>query len=249
MNWGDLHAFVGLCTRAGVEVPAPILRGIEMVDIANAHTAQPTGRLLTMTYDQDREHVTALSIRQHTVYSDGSQIGLLPGALAFASEIASEVREAVLPDLDRIVESLQPRFEEITAPLTVAAQQYGFTNTTRSDDVIELADEQASTIWRESRRAIQALMPIVAFRIAVSRTFNVSPTTGESHHLSYNLPTGEIPVNYSIAFAAGDNWSTDAGYYIEGKTQGHIDWLALAEGGLRLNTPTEVRMKLAAARG
>lgn len=248
MNWADLHTFAALCTSAGIPVPAPITRGIEMIDVANGHAAMPSGPLLAMTDDEVREHVEAVAIRQHTAYADGTTAGLLPGTLTFANELAIEVRAAVLPDLDTMVESLQPRFADVAAPLVLAAQQYGFTNSTRSDDVIELADEDASAAWRNARRAIDAIAPLVRFRIAVSRLFQVSPTPGEALRLSrWEAPNNEAPVNYSIAFAAGDNWDGDGGYYIEGKAAGHIDWLELAAGGLRLNTPTEVRLKLAAS--
>ncbi|WP_136024251.1 hypothetical protein [Microbacterium sp. K27] len=49
----------------------------------------------------------------------------------------------------------------------------------------------------------------------------------------------------SVAFAAESNWHTDGTYYVDRRIGGSIDWFAIAAGGLRLNTPSEVDEKLA----
>ena len=55
-------------------------------------------------------------------------------------------------------------------------------------------------------------------------------------------PSGNV--DYSAAFAADNNWSLDGGFYIDNNRAGHLNWLSLAGGGLRLNSPDEVRAKI-----
>ena len=43
--------------------------------------------------------------------------------------------------------------DEASAPLTLAAQKYGFTMATTSGYVIDLANEDASEVWRASEAA------------------------------------------------------------------------------------------------
>jgi hypothetical protein len=52
-------------------------------------------------------------------------------------------------------------------------------------------------------------------------------------------------VNFSVCFAAGDNWSLTDGY-VTSPYATHLDWLAIAARGLRLNTPSEVAAKITA---
>jgi hypothetical protein len=61
---------------------------------------------------------------------------------------------------------------------------------------------------------------------------------------------GPEVIDNSVMFAAGENWSTDGDYYTETGARGHLDWLRLAsaDGGLRLNTPSDVVAKLKARR-
>ncbi len=110
--------------------------------------------------------------------------------------------------------------------------------------MIDLADEGASAAWRSARSAWHAIAPIVSIRIAMSSTFDVSPTRAEARAAAFPRTLRDSETNYSICFAESDNWSLERGYYVEGKTVGHLDWFVLAAGGLRLNTPDEVRAKL-----
>jgi len=132
---------------------------------------------------------------------------------------------------------VRAQFATLSAPLVTAAQDYGFTISTSSDEVIDLADEAASAAWRAARTAWHAIAPLVGLRIAMSSTFDVSPTRSEARAAAFPRTLRVAETNYSICFAEGDNWSLERGFYVEGKTVGHLDWFALAAGGLRLNTP------------
>lgn len=245
LNLGELTAFAARCERLGVPAPASIARAVELLGVVENHQQTPARDLLTMTDDEARAHIEEISIRKHTASGFNiGEVGLEPGISAFRSQLTAEVRESSLPELEELIRSMQPRFEEAAAPLVVAAQQYGFTSATTSDQVIELADEDASAAWRGARRAWSAIAPLVTFRIEVSRVFEVSPTREETQRAIFPRVLGGMPLNYSSAFAAGDNWSLENGYY-EGKTIGHLDWLALAAGGLQLNTPQQTADKIA----
>lgn len=245
VNIASLAGFAVRCEHLGVTPPKVIARALELFEIANAYQADPVGSVLGLTDKQARDRVADLAIRRHTSGLMATP-GMTPGVLEFHELLASEVREAALPELDGLVASLQERFAELAAPLVLAAQEYGFTSSTTSDQVIELADEAASAAWRGARKAWSSIAPVVGLRIDVSKVFEVSPSRAEMTWNTFPRNLGDTPVNYSVAFAAGDNWSLDGGYYLEGRTVGHLDWLALAAGGLRLNTPSEVAAKIAA---
>jgi hypothetical protein len=238
MNWTELIRFKVLCESDDVAVPPPILRCRELADVIASHDNWPTGSLLSLTDEEARERVTEMSIRSHQGAFESSR-GMRPGISTFTDELLLEVREAALPYLDAIVLELRPKFEELAAPVVTAAQKYGFTRQTKSDQVIDLADEAASAAWRANRDAWTAVAPISRLRIAISDVFNVSPTeTDQVHALA-----GFNQVDHSACFAAGNSWSLDGAYYVNRKVPGQIDWLALAVGGLTLNTPDEVRQK------
>lgn len=242
MNWSAIHDFAARCTAAGIEPPEPITRAIHLLQVAAAQEPAPTGGLLALDDAGVAARVEAYAIRAH--HAQGYGPGLAVGVVRFQDELVAETREACLPDLERIVTDLQPTFDELAAPLVTAARDFGFTYATTSDHVIDMADEKASAAWRAVPRAWRAIAPIVSLRIAMSTAFGVSPTMDERRAHAFPKLPGATSPNYSVCFAAGDNWSFDDGYYIEGKTVGHLDWLALAAGGLRLNSPAEVRAKL-----
>ncbi|MFN3948660.1 hypothetical protein [Microbacterium sp.] len=229
----------------GIETPEPIRRGLELIEIAAGHAAPlAPANVLKLTDAGLRRRVEDISIRSHTVQTlHGAGLGV--GVARVTEEILEAVGREVVPSLDGIVAGLQPRFEELTAPLVIAAREYGFTTDTTSDDVIDMGDESASAAWRAVPRAWSALSPLVNFRISMTEVFELAPTM-EQTRLHY-LPRhpGKTTPNLSVLFAAGDNWSLGDGYYIDGKTVGHLDWLLMAREGLRLNTPSEVDAKLA----
>lgn len=249
LRWDQLRVFTVACEEIGIEPPQPITTGLHLVAVANQHGNTPTGGLLAMTDDEVRDRVTDLSIRQHRGQeSAASSKGLTPGIRAFREELAAEVADAIGPDLERITVALQPQFAEAAAPLVHAARKYGFTASTDPGEVIDMADEKASAAYWEMRAAWIAIQPIATFRITMSTTFDLSPNVAETTAAVYGdtPPPSTPPINWSVLFAEGENWSLDTGYIVEGRRGNQLDWLALAAGGLRLNTPEEARAKVAA---
>lgn len=245
----ELETFAEQCTALGLTTPAPITRTLALVQVATDHAAGADDiSLLDATDEQARAWITDRSIRGHDRDGRGSTLGMRAGVVSFTDQILAEARAATLPLLDGLVKKLQPRFKELAAPLEVAAQEFGFTYATNSDDVINLADEAASAAWRNARDAFHAVREIAAFRQSMSRVFRDSPTPDETlrnHYRGKGVYVMPGDVNYSVCFAAGDNWSWENGYQIGSVQEGMIDWFALAAGGLALNTPSEVREKIA----
>lgn len=222
-----------------MQVPAAIARGLDLIAIAERADHVPQRSLLELTDEQLHEHIVELSIREHDRDGKATQRGPRPRVIAVTAAPVDEVHAAVLPELEEVVDQLQPQFAAFVAPLELAAQEFGFTYRTTSDDVINTADEKASAARRAVPAAWSAIAPIVSLRIKMAQLFESLPTTSEARVL------GAVP-NTSVCFAASDNWSSAKGYYLEAKTVGHLDWLELAAGGLRLNSPAEVLAKRAA---
>ena len=242
LDWGQLQRFVVTCNLQGVNAPSATVRGIELMRVAEEYRAAPSGPVLGLSSDELRERIHAVSVRDHFGFNVSVQ-GMAPGIEEVRQALMTEVREASIGELDRIVEQLQPEFKRHTDRLTLAVKKYGFTSITTSDEVILLADEKASAAWRASREAITALAPVATFRILMNKTYDLVPELRDASEI-YDVRNGSRPVNQSINFGAADNWSaTDAGCMLEG-APGGIDWMALAAGGLALNTPTQVRAKL-----
>lgn len=234
MNWGDLPSFVAACRALDVEPPAAAVRGLELVQIAEAHQDDPRPRILDLNDNDARDYVTALAVRRHNG-NNVFEVGMNVGVTEMTRLLAAEVREACLPDLDRITEELRLEFDTHARPFILAAQEFGFTLATTSDEVILRADEAASAAWRDLRIAWHGIRPVAALRIQMSRVFDTAPT---KHSDQWTPQFG--PLDYSVCFAAGDNWSSDGAKYVEHDMLGDIDWLALAVEGLRLNSPGEV---------
>jgi len=246
-----LTRFATLCQAAGGTVPEPIAHAIELVNAAYACETRPTG-FLDLTVDEVPAMVTDLAVRSHDSNFDTPEMGkdgLNLGVKAFAQALNDEVRIAALPYLDQLVVDLRPRFDPIAATITEAATTYGFTYRTNSDDVVELDNDDAVDAWRSLRPALAELMPIAQLRISMSTLFSVGPLLEDMQR--FTAPFERVRgVNYSVAFAAGDNWATDDAYYLEPVNRGadsarSIDWLELSLRGLRLNTPSEVQAKIA----
>ncbi|MBU1250625.1 MAG: hypothetical protein KJ659_09105 [Actinobacteria bacterium] len=246
-----LTRFVSYCSAAGATVPEPIAHAVKLVDAAYACETPPTG-FLSLDIDDVPAMITDLTIRGHAGHSEYVELGkdgLNIGVQAFARGVLAEARIAALPYLDEMVVNLRPRFDSIAQTLTTAATKYGFTFRTNSDDVVEVDDDAALNAWRALRPALAELMPIAQLRISMSTLFTVSPLLHEMNRFLGPFESAR-GVNYSVAFAAEDNWATDNGYYLEPVNRGadsarSIDWLELSLRGLRLNTPTEVQAKIA----
>lgn len=237
MNWGLLRLFVSQCEALDVTPPAAAIRGLALVEVMNAHAAKEPVSLLSLTDEGIREHVDRLTLRRPVEPTFGGPL-IDHVTMDLSTELAREVREASRQDLDRIVDDLSSRFVELAAPIVIAAQDYGYSLRTTSDEVILRADERASAAWRNLRAAWARIQPIVALRIDMSRTFEVAPLQ------SIRKPPGS-PVDYTICFTRSDTWSTNGEKYVDGNVEGEIDWLALAIGGLELVGPSEVASRVA----
>ena len=251
MTWIELLQFKAACEVAGLEVPTAIVRGLELIGKAQEQVAPPRASLLDIADADVSGLITDLSIRTHHGYNAESS-GMKAGVEQFKDQILTEIREASIPELDNLIEALRPQFEATAKPLAVAAQKYGFTLTTTSDAVIELADEQASKAWREARAAFHAIEPLVRLRKQISDVFNVSPTREETAQSFFDqgvYDTGRLArrrMDYTVCFASSQGWSYDHAYAVSTKNGTGIDWFAMsAAGALTLNTTAQVREKQA----
>ena len=251
MNWVELLQFKAACEAAKIAVPAPIVRGLELIEVAKLQGAAPSGSLLDLSDDAVSDRITELSIREHQGYNAESR-GMSAGVRQFEAQVLQEVREAALDDLDGLISDLRPTFEKLAKPLETAATVYGFGLSTTSDYVVDLADEKASKAWRDARDAWHKIQPIVRLRIQMSDVFKVSPTRDETNRMFFTagvydpaiIARSSSKLDYSVCFAKGSNWSYDGlAYSIAGKGGSGIDWFALGVSGITLNSPTQVRAK------
>ena len=248
MNWIELLQFKTACEVAKISVPAPIVRGLELIEVAKLQGAAPSGSLLELTDAEIGDRITDLSIRSHQGYNAESR-GMAAGVRQFEARMLAEVREESLGDLDRLIAELRPTFEKLAKPLVTAAQKHGFTLATTSDMVIDKASEAASTAWRDARTAWHAIQPIVRLRIQMSEVFQVSPTRDETDRMFINAGVYDPAVrarnrdDWTVCFASGDNWSYDGAYAVNTKSKSGIDWFALGVSGITLNSPSAVRLK------
>lgn len=229
MNLTNIRPFSEACERLGLAIPEPITRGLHLVGVARAHKAMPAGSVLDLTDDELRDRITATAIRHHDG-GRGSTLGMASAVDDVSVQIADEVRSSTLPYLEQMVIELQPRFDELAAPLVEAAQRFGITYATSSDAVID-QDTDTIAAYRAGKRAWIAVQPIATFRKLISTTFGLPPL-------------GSYGADFSVLYAAGDNWGQGGSYYLEGRTTSHLDWYKLAAGGLHLNTLSEVHEKI-----
>lgn len=235
INWGQVREFVSVCEGLGIEPPAAAVRGLDIIAVAEAHKMVEAPTLLDASDDQVREYLDSLALRSTSIL-DASGMPAMGGAIGSMSRLlASEVRAAVVADMDRFTKALRPRFDKQAKILVDAAQTYGYTLRTTSDEVIMRADEKASEAWRATRRAWFEIQRIADVRIRASKVFRCGPITDFADSGQTNAETWD----YSVCFAAGGDWSMDGSKYVQGNVHGDLDWLALAAGGLRLNTPAE----------
>jgi hypothetical protein len=242
---GSLAQFDIACRAADLETPASIRRALELLNVIDDYRRLPPASYLAMTDDEARKRVKDLTIRHGTF---GTESGFSRGSSAFQASLLEELAAAVVPELDHLIVELQPAFDEAAAPIVTAAQVYGFHWGTTSDDVIDRNDDKATAAWRDTRTAIAAIRPIAQLRVLMSKLFGLSPTLGDAESLLHRWgDLDESLISHSICFAAGDNWALDGTYNLRRKAGGIFDWLAIASGGLHLNTDAEVKDKLALA--
>lgn len=251
LNIADLHVLAGMCRELSIETPPPIVEGLHRLAVAAEHADPPPMKLLNLSDDEVRARVTDLAVRTHSYTNSGTGVGLAVGIEQFTSQLLAEVREETMPHLERIVAAMRPAFDAAAEPLVTAAQVYGYTWATTSDEVVDRADEEASTAWQDTRVALGAIQTVARMRIQLSRMFDLSPTPDDvnEHYLrqgQFDVRVSEDQLDYSVCFAEYDNWNFNRGFYIEPNRGGKhmLDWLALAAGGLRLNTPDEVHQKI-----
>ncbi|MDU0325295.1 hypothetical protein RWH43_00865 [Microbacterium sp. KSW2-21] len=238
-----LIEFAEACRGLDLEPPAAVTRGLALIDAAEAvATEKPLTDLLQMDVDDVAPLVAEVSLRRH-VSMGLDPDGLGVGVEKFTAQVLREVRSAAVPDLDGLMEALRPQFDEFAKPLTVAAQKHGFTLATTSDDVINRSAE-AIEAWRALRHAGAAMEPIAEFWRLTADVFGLAPSR-RLNTSRQNAIEHQYAANISVCFAAGENWSLD-GEYVTHEYRTHVDWLAVAREGLRLNTPSEVSAKVEA---
>lgn len=243
MSYMKLVEFKVLCESNGIRVPDIVTRGIEAIDSARSYTERRQVRVLDLSAEQMRSFVRDESIRAHSDDGSVSSRGYRPGFDRVSEQAWAEVREQIGPALDKLVVGQRKKFERIVAPIVEGAQKYGFKYRTTSDEVVRAGDPKGMLAWRDVGYAWASVKPIAQFRVKLSQIFDVSPTWGEARDLGSIDPGSR---NWSVCFAAGDEWSMTDGYHIEDQPSvTGLDWFAIAQGGLRLNTPTEVRAKIA----
>lgn len=255
MQFADIIRLQVALERVGLTVPEPLVRGLHLIEVAQEHTQTPPMSYMELEDQQVRDRINDLALRSHSGelnYISGVRpLGLDAATEAFISDLLLEVREAVAPFADDMVAELRDEFEKRAQPLVFAAQEYGFTYATMSDQVVNMSTD-AIAAWRKQPGAWAAVAPIMNFRIMLSEILELSPTNAEfvqlhQDHGVYNVQP--FPMNWSICFAEHNNWSYKGGYYLEGRAHGSLDLLGLAAGGLRLNSPAECREKILARRG
>ncbi|MCB2177563.1 MAG: hypothetical protein KQH57_17275 [Actinomycetales bacterium] len=216
----------------GAPAPEPLVRGERLLTIAAEFVAEKPTPLLELAEADVRDDIVMRSIRRHKApdgFNTGRSAGLDSGLITFESQLVSEVQAACLPLIDDIIAGQREEFDKPAAALVTAAREYGFTMRTTSDDVIDFADEAASAAWRATRPAWAKLDRYHTALRRLLRAFEVETATASPE-----------PPDLSVYFAAAGNWSDDGAHYLEHRTDAGVDWFALAAGGLRLNTPSEV---------
>jgi hypothetical protein len=172
--------FVELCRGLDIAPPAALVRGLELLDAAEAfHTERPLASILDLDDAEIGPLITDLAIRHHAGRGATTPDGLGAGVDAFTEKLLAEMCEHTLPDLDRIVVELRPQFDELARPLIVAAQEPGFTSATTSDDLITWS-AAAIEAWRALRSAEATLEPLAGVWRAMTEIFAVEPTRATS---------------------------------------------------------------------
>lgn len=247
LNWGLVREFVVSCSAAHIEPPQVVVSALRQLDVANTFVTDPVGGpVLGLTDLELRERITDLSIRAHNA-GNHRGAGLRPGHDVVSDALAHEVREAVVVELDGLIESLQSRFSEAAKPLERAALEFGIEAEMSTDEVLERDDfEEAGAAWRAMRSGWFKLAPLTHLRIVICRTFNLSPNLEDIRRAGHNLQGDEGGINYSVCFSGGEGWSLDPDrFHVQGDRRRQVDWFALAKsGGLRLNTISEVAAKI-----
>jgi hypothetical protein len=243
--------FAVQCRELRISPPPALIRGLEQAAVIQRIQSEPTPPLLSLTEAQLRQRVRDEAMSRMASASSLEGHGLVGGVSRVLEELSAEVRAAAMPELEPICDELRTRFQKRAKPIEIAAQEFGFTFATSSDDVIML-DNKAISAWKAIPGAWNAIQPLVDLRIEMSSVFEASPNERQMRDLRWSSGRHErrppADVNYSVAFAGGDNWGTGSDYYLDDDAAGQLNWLELARGGLRINSPEEVARKIESRR-
>jgi len=242
----DALALATQLDLANIEKPAALVRGLEVADnLARAQVLHPVD-LLALP-DDELESYFDNRVTREAAFSR-SPAGSVPAWSQthelVLDELFAQVRAAMLPHVDGLIDELRAPFDGAAAKLTAYVNQFGFTSHTSADDVI---DRDAKTIaaFRELPALIRTMQPYAAIRRMLSTSLDLSPSVAERRSIAERSGSKWSDRDWSILYAAGDQWSVDASTHLDRNPQASLDWLLLARGGLALNSPDVVRAKIA----
>lgn len=224
-------------TALGLPVPTSLARVVEIATFTQARIAAPFDRpCLDMTEAELLDYALDRSRRRAEGVGTPPYLAALEHiADQAADEAAARLRAG---EIDEVIDALRAVFDPAARVLEHAAS-LGFTHATTAQQVIDRNDRDAVATWQKLPDTRATMATVARIRERISERLNASPSYDD---LGWDA-VGSI--DYSVCYAAGDGFSTDGGLYVHGQ----LDWLALARGGLRLNTPSECHAKLARARG
>ncbi|WP_043535878.1 hypothetical protein [Actinomyces polynesiensis] len=116
----------------------------------------------------------------------------------------------------------------------------------RRAQVIDRGDVGAVEAWRAAEPAWHELDDFASTRIILIDAVRPGAHPGRppGHGrpgITWRTPRG---ADYSVCFAAGENWAADGTYYVNKEEPGMTNWISLLMGGLHLNTIDEVNTLL-----
>ncbi|WP_158375551.1 hypothetical protein [Cellulosimicrobium cellulans] len=238
---GRISTLRAAIEQFGATVPDSIARAEQLLLAGQAFVDQEAGSVLSLTDDHVAENIIQRSWRAHVSHAPlqmsppvGAEAGFETFKRALVVELLADVRGRV-PDL---IAEVRGDFDMAADVMVTAVQEFGFTYNTTANDVIDMDNPDAVRALRETRPAWRALVRIERGLRDLLAALDIATPLDPR-----NRAIGDPP-DLSAYFAAGEIWSDNGGYHIEQRTQGGIDWFALAAGGLRLNTPSEVEAKI-----
>lgn len=240
---GDVRDLTGQLDRLGFTPPPALARAAEVIAVTEAERVSDDAHpCLDMSDEQILEYARGRALRIHP------QVGPHPYSsvlVAIGEQAALEAGDRLRAgEVDQIIEALRPRFDKAAAAYARAAG-LGITSTTTAEQILAKRLATVTEAWYALDDARSVLEAVAAIRIRLSNRLDVSPTWRDFDILD-DATIDRGAIDYTAAFAAADDYSTDFGRYLRRSPAAGIDWLGLAAGSLRLNTPSEVKAKYAA---
>jgi nucleotide-binding universal stress UspA family protein len=238
----DARALARMLTEVGVDLPDAVRKAIALADAAEAAYARPHRRVLDLDPTELIAHAAL-----HAAYNEPpSGVSPMRQALMDLAEQAAREAAEVLRSggIDTVIEQLRPEFDD-AAKVVREAAALGIRSDTSPQWVMD-AGPEAVTAWQRLRPALRRLDEIATIRVAISTSLHVAPVLERMQSLAG--PTADVgAVDYSCAFVdpASAGFTIDGSSYHGRRVSAGIDWLRLAPGGLRLNSPSEVEQMLA----